>query len=123
MAATSPGQGMHPAAYFGPFSSCTQRWTVSFGLYTGKRKWLIRLPACGCHLIERCADRPKRTGSTASQEKGGDLSKEICLKNPTSPPRRGSPRASTLAISVSETRWLRSWRASSAGGCHNVGGG
>jgi hypothetical protein len=76
MAATSPGQGMHPAAYFGPFSSCTQRWTVSFGLYTGKRKWLIRLPACGCHLIERRADRPKRTGSTASQEKGGDLSKQ-----------------------------------------------
>jgi hypothetical protein len=36
----------------------------------------MRLPACGCHLIESRADRPKRTGSTASQEKGGDLSRE-----------------------------------------------
>ena len=36
----------------------------------------MRLPACGCHPIERRADRPTRPGSTASQEKGGDLSRE-----------------------------------------------
>jgi hypothetical protein len=36
----------------------------------------MRLPACGWHLIERRADRPKRTGSPASQVTGGDLSRE-----------------------------------------------